>query len=128
MSGWRAKEQQMTAAVINEFADEMVCQLVPMRIPPNRKAEIDKSRKPRDIRGIFDWPWDKAIVHPAYAMDSTRAPTLFVHACCLLGDEQTGDIVLIPYRGRRLQMEIIDIRRDGESGVWLDFSQHGVQL
>lgn len=127
MSDWFAAEEKMTSEVQQEFGRKCI-RFTPYRKPPNRRRERDTSRPAYDIpSGVFDWPWDRAIVRAQDVEHSTRSPTLFVKACDLRYPPVANcDFVSIPYRGDLLHFEIIDVRRDGESGVIFDLSQTGL--
>lgn len=127
MSDWFDAESQMTAEVTREFGRPCV-RYIPMRKPPTGRTAIDPTRDQYDLTGVLDWPWDRAEVKPFESTESSRRPTLLVHQGCFRYPARKDDVVVVPYRGERLQFVIADIRKDGESGVVLDLTQAGAQV
>lgn len=127
MSDWFDAESKMTAEVTSEFGRPCI-EYVPMVKPPTGRTMVDKSRARYSLTGVLDWPWDRANLKPYEAAESTRSPSLLVHRECFRYPPRAKDIVIVPYKGERLQFEIIDVRRDGESGVVLDLNQEGLQV
>ncbi len=117
----------MTAAVIREFGGGVGHTLIPMAKPARGRSVADPVRKRYTFEGVFEWPWDRAIVHPTEAMESTRAPTMTVHRRCLPYQPIHGDRMIVRFDCEELVFEIIDIRRDGESAITFDLSQMGLQ-